>query len=52
MLTARVRIENSILMMSPIIHNGKFSENEVIETYNIACVRIHFARVFAKLKTL
>lgn len=38
--------------MPPILHNGKFSEDEVIQTYNIASVRIHIERVFAKLKTL
>lgn len=43
--------KNSILVMPPILHNGKFSENEVIETYNVASVRIHIERVFAKLKT-
>lgn len=43
--------KNSILVMPPILHNGKFSENEVIETYNIASVHIHIKRVFAKLKT-
>ncbi|KAF0732490.1 THAP-type domain-containing protein, partial [Aphis craccivora] len=43
--------KNSILVMPPILHNGKFSENEVIESYNVASVRIHIERVFAKLKT-
>ena len=43
--------KNSILVMPPILHNGKFSENEVIETYNVASIRIHIERVFAKLKT-
>lgn len=44
--------KNSILAMPPILHNGRFSENEVIETYNIASVKIHIERIFAKLKTL
>lgn len=44
--------KNSILIMPPFLHNGRFSENEVVETYNIASVRIHIERVFAKLKTL
>lgn len=43
--------KNSILVMHPILHNGKYSENEVIETYNVASVHIHIERVFAKLKT-
>lgn len=44
--------KNSILIMPPFLHNGRFSENEVVGTYNIASVRIHIERVFAKLKTL
>jgi len=43
--------KNSIWVTPPFLHNGRFSENEVVETYNIASVRIHIERVFAKLKT-
>ncbi|KAF0713789.1 THAP-type domain-containing protein [Aphis craccivora] len=42
---------NSILIMPPILHNGRFSEEEVIETYSVASVRIHIERFFARLKT-
>lgn len=41
----------SILIMPPILRNGRFSEEEIIETYSIASVRIHVERVFARLKT-
>lgn len=43
--------KNSILVMPLVLHNGKFSENEVIEKYNVASVRIHIEIVFTKLKT-
>jgi len=43
--------KQSILVMPPFLHNGRFTEEEVIETYNIASVRIHIERVFARLKT-
>lgn len=36
--------------MPPFLHNGKFTEAEVLETYNIASVRIHIERLFARLK--
>jgi len=42
---------NSILVMPPILHNGRFSEEEVIKTYNVASVRIHIERLFARLKS-
>lgn len=41
----------SILIVPPILHNGRFSEDEVLETYSVASVRIHIERVFARLKT-
>jgi len=37
--------------MPPILQNGRFSEEEVIETYSVASVRIHIERFFARLKT-
>jgi len=37
--------------MPPFLHNGRFTEDEVLQTYNIASVRIHIERVFAKMKT-
>lgn len=37
--------------MPPILHNCRFSEEEVVETYSIASVRIHIERFFARLKT-
>lgn len=43
--------QNSILVMPPILHNGRFSEEEVIKTYNVASVRIHIERLFARLKS-
>lgn len=36
--------------MPPILHNGRFSEEEVVETYSVASVRIHIERFFARLK--
>ncbi|KAL4122397.1 hypothetical protein QTP88_014728 [Uroleucon formosanum] len=41
----------SILVVPPILHNGHFSEDEVLETYTVASVRIHIERIFPKLKT-
>lgn len=35
--------------MPPILHNGKFTEEEVLETHSIASVRIHVERFFARL---
>lgn len=43
--------KQSILVISPVLHNGQFTEKEVIETYNVASVHIHIERVFAILKT-
>lgn len=37
--------------MPPILHHGRFTEDEVIETHTVASVRIHIERVFARLKT-
>lgn len=42
---------SSILIMPPILHNSRFSEEEVIETYSVASVRIHIERFFARIKT-
>jgi len=33
-----------------MLHNGRFTE-EVLSTYNVASVRIHIERLFARLKT-
>lgn len=43
--------QNSILIMPPFLCNAKFTESEVLETYNIASVRIHIERLFARVKT-
>jgi len=43
---------NFVIVMPPFLHNGRFSEDEILETYNIASVRIHIERLFAGLKTL
>jgi len=37
--------------MPPMLHNGRFSEEEVIKTYNVASVRIHIEQFFARLKS-
>jgi len=42
--------QNSILVMPPILHNRRFSEEELLKTYNVASVRIHVERFFARLK--
>lgn len=49
----RTECENSsgILLMPPILHNERFTEEEVLTTYNIASVRIHIERLFAQIKT-
>jgi len=44
-----VENQNAILVMPPILHNGKFTEEEVLETHSIASVRIHVERFFARL---
>lgn len=41
---------NTILVMLPILHNGRLTEQEVLETYSIA-IRINIERFFARLKT-
>lgn len=43
--------QNSILVIPPMLHNGRFTEEEVLSTYNVASVRIHIERLFARLKT-
>jgi len=43
--------QNAILIMPPFLYNAKFTESEVLETYNIASVRIHIDRLFARVKT-
>lgn len=43
--------QNSILIMPPVLHNHRFSEEEVLETFNVASVRIHIERFFARLKS-
>lgn len=42
---------NAIIIMPPICHNGRFTEDEVLKTYSVASVRIHIERIFARLKT-
>lgn len=42
--------QNAILIMPPCLHNQRFSEEEILETYNVASVRIHVERLFARLK--
>lgn len=46
-----VESQNSILVMPPMLYNRKFSEEEVIKTYNVASIRIHIKRLFARLKS-
>ncbi|XP_060846263.1 uncharacterized protein LOC132925924 [Rhopalosiphum padi] len=43
--------QNSILVIPPMLHNGRFTEEEVLSTSNVAGVRIHIERLFARLKT-
>lgn len=43
--------KSSILVMPPILHHRRFTEQEVIDTYSIASIRIHVERFFARLKT-
>jgi len=42
---------NTILVMPPISHNGRLTEQEVLETYSITSIRIHIEMFFARLKT-
>jgi len=37
--------------MPSVLHNGRFTEKEILETYSVASVRIHIERVFVRLKT-
>lgn len=37
--------------MPTILHNGRFTEEEVLNAYNIASVKIHIERIFDRLKT-
>lgn len=43
--------QNAILIMPPFLYNAKFIESEILETYNIASVRIHIERLFARVIT-
>lgn len=49
----KVSCENvkSVLVVPPILHNRRFTEEEVLQTYSVASVRIHIERVFSRLKT-
>jgi len=49
-IQTEIENSNSILIMPPILHNGRFSETEILETYSIVSVRIHIERVFARMK--
>jgi len=49
-IQTEIENSNSILIMPPILHNGRFSETEILETFSIASVRIHIERVFARMK--
>ncbi|CAI6359155.1 unnamed protein product [Macrosiphum euphorbiae] len=42
---------NTILVMPPILHNGRLTEQEVLVTYSIANIRIH-RKVFCKIENL
>lgn len=37
--------------MPPMLPNGRLTEEKVLNTYNVASVRIHIERFFARLKT-
>jgi len=37
--------------MPPMLHNGRFSEEGIIKTYNVASARIQIERLFARLKS-
>lgn len=43
--------KNAILVMPPVLHHGRFTEKEILETYTIASIRIHVERFFARLKS-
>lgn len=47
-IKTNVENQNAILVMPPILHHGKFTE-EVLETHCIVSVRIHVERFFARL---
>jgi len=49
-IKTNVENQNAILVMPHILHHGKFTEEEVLETHSIASVRIHVERFFARLK--
>lgn len=41
---------NSILVMPPFMHNGMLTQDEIINTYQIASVRIHVERSIQRVK--
>lgn len=50
----KVGCENvkNILVVPPILHNRRFTKEEMLETYSVASVRIQYIeRVFSRLKT-
>lgn len=50
-IKTNVENNNCILVVPPVLHNGSFTEEEVLETYTVASVCILIERVFAQLKT-
>lgn len=41
---------NSVLVMPPFMHNGTLTQDEIINTYQIASVRIHVERSIQRVK--
>lgn len=41
---------NCILVIPPILHNDRFTEEEAVKTHIVASVRIHIEKVFSRLK--
>lgn len=46
----QTNIPNSIVIMPPFVHDGKLTVEEIVETYNIASVRIHVERCIQRIK--
>lgn len=46
----QTNIPNSIVIMPPFVHDGRLTVEEIVETYNIASVRIHVERCIQRIK--
>ncbi|KAK9884612.1 hypothetical protein WA026_007452 [Henosepilachna vigintioctopunctata] len=45
-----IDVPNAIIVTPPFLHDGHLTEDEIVNTYNIASVRIHVERCIARIK--